>query len=73
MDEGDRPAVDPKNLRSSIIQSAIADVEARLRNVRCPVDGRHLTAVRMPTVAGQAIHVDGCCGAVAEAWRALQD
>jgi hypothetical protein len=63
----------PEQIRASIIGAALADVEARLRAVRCPIDGRPLSRVRVARGVGQPLDLEGCCGAIAEARRALQD
>jgi hypothetical protein len=63
-----------REVRESIIAAAFADVEQRLLGVRCPVDGEPLTEARVEVIAGQPrFHIDGCCGAVAEARRAIDD
>ena len=65
-------SVGARALRDSIVASALADVELRLRAVRCPVDGQPLTKVHVSN-DGSPVDIDGCCGALVEARRALED
>jgi hypothetical protein len=60
-------------IKQSIVATALADVEQRLRAVRCPIDGRPLTTVRLKDDRASRFDLDGCCGALAEARRALAD
>jgi hypothetical protein len=61
-----------RSLRESIVASALADVEQRLRAVRCPIDGQALTKVHVGS-DGSPAEIDGCCGALTEARRLLEN
>lgn len=64
-------ASNARAVRDSIVATALADVEQRLRTVRCPIDGQALTKVHV-SGDGSPVDIDGCCGALTEARRALE-